>query len=420
MNRFDDAPVEEWAVIGGMFTWEGPWPAAVLRLEPEHFRHEHCAKLYMAIDSIRGDVGPVDIVELHHKLRELEYDYLSSEMLKLQNQSPVSCNLDHWAWIISDRHMKAEILRLTRDAVSRGEDAASAAAAANIAVMSMDLHGRDDGLVAVREMLPGVLRDLEQEYDDPNGTLITRTGIAAIDSRAKLRAGQLTVIAARPGMGKSALAGNIAMHSAHGDADGIVALFSLEMHASDFIRRMLSSFARVTPTRLPAMAKSGTLLEACDHLHRLRLYIDDRPRMGIDSMRAALSRFKRTRVVIVDYLQLAKMDNRLERHDLRLGAVTKGLKAISKDFDCHVIALSQLNRGVESREGRRPHMSDLRNSGEIEEDADNIWFIYREGYYNDDDPDDTAEIIMSKQRFGATGIARVAWDARTQTFHDRV
>jgi replicative DNA helicase len=145
--------------------------------------------------------------------------------------------------------------------------------------------------------------------------------------------------------------------------------------------------------------------------------IDSRSNINTDSMRHALERVGDVRLVVLDYLQLAKMDAKLERQDLRVGAVTKGLKAIAKEFDCHVIALSQLNRGVESRESKRPAISDLRDSGNIEQDADNIWMLYRDDYYNDETQDKgIAEINVAKNRHGSTGVVKVSWRPEIQTF----
>jgi replicative DNA helicase len=413
--RFDEAPIEEAATIGAMLAWDGPWPVEVYRLQAEHFRNEHCAKIYLAIDAIRGDVGPVDVVDLRNKLREFGYRYLDSELLELADRSPASSNLDHWAGLITDAWQRGEISRVTREAIERGDNASQAAAAIGEALSGMEDANKTSGLVHISRPLAKVIRDLALEADEPASAAFVKTGLLDLDRYGKLKQGQLTIIAGRPSMGKSSLAGNIAAHCAV-NLNSIVALFSLEMETSDFIRRMISSHAKAKPDDLPSMAKAGKLLDTADFLHHLNLYIDDRPRLGIPAIRSALTRFKSIRLVVVDYLQLAEMDRKLERHDLRLGAITKGLKAIAKDFECHVIALSQLNRGVEKRENSIPTMADLRNSGEIEEDADNVWLLYRPNYYDKTKPERMADIILGKQRFGKTGVVHVSWDPDTQTF----
>lgn len=405
-------------MIGGMFTWDGPWPGPVLTLDPEHFTNQHCGKIYLAMDAIRGDVGPVDIVDLVRSLREMEYDYLASEMLELQDQAPVSCNLDHWARLITDKYHRAEILRVSRDAAARCEDAATAAAAVAMAVSQIEVTGQRDGMLPSMDDVRELHKELQREYDEPQAFVSATTGLSDVDRIVRLSHHHLTIIAGRPGMGKSALAGTIAMHAAMQPGVGSVCLFSLEMSKSDFLRRMLSACSGVPGEKLAAGVNDGTLLDDFETLYRMRLAMDDRPRLSIDAMRASLSMQKHPRIVIVDYLQLAKTNDKLERHDIRLGAITKGLKAIAKDFDTHVIALSQLNRGVETREDKRPRMSDLRNSGELEEDADNVWLLYRPAYYNPGQPEDLAILSIGKQRHGSTGEVRLRWDATTQTFSD--
>jgi replicative DNA helicase len=161
------------------------------------------------------------------------------------------------------------------------------------------------------------------------------------------------------------------------------------------------------------------LMDAIDKTHHLDLWIDDRAGIGVSQIRQSLMRLPRVRMVVVDYLQLVATSADIERHDLRVGAITKALKAIAKDLGCHVIALSQLNRRVEERRPPRPQVSDLRDSGNIEEDADNVLMLYRPAYYDARADETEAEIIIGKQRNGPTGAVTVGWSSDRQMFYSR-
>jgi len=417
MSKLEQAPIHEEATIGGMLAWPGPWPEQVHSLTAEQFTSEHCAKVYTVIEEIRGDVGPVDPIDLRSKLNEYSWGYLSKEVFELIECCPGHVNLGHWAYLVTDAWRRREMERAVQDALGRGDTAEVAAAEIQRAMASVDV-GNNSGLVHVSKPLGSVVRELQREYENPDSFVEAKTGIKALDKKGKLCKGQLTIIAGRPGMGKSSLAGNIASHCAMSKDKGSVALFSLEMDKSSLIRRIMSSAAGLQYEDLPSKAASGELAETCNQIYQFNLYIDDRAGISVDAIRASLSRLKQISLVVVDYLQLAKMDSKHERHDLRVGAVTKGLKAIAKDFDCHVIALSQLNRAVEQRAESKPKMSDLRDSGNIEEDADNVWLLYRAHYYNADKPENEADITIGKQRFGRTGTVRVTWNGNTQTFSD--
>jgi replicative DNA helicase len=183
---------------------------------------------------------------------------------------------------------------------------------------------------------------------------------------------------------------------------------------------MLAREGQVAMSTLPAKAAAGELADVAERVHSLNCYIDDRPNLSMAAVYSALSQINEPiRLVVFDYLQLAKMDESEKNHAVRVGQVTKGLKGIAKEFKCHVVGLSQLNRGVESRKPPRPELRDLRDSGNIEEDSDNVLALYRPSYYDKSQPKDEAEIIILKQRNGDTGIVEVAWNAQTQTFRDR-
>jgi len=246
---------------------------------------------------------------------------------------------------------------------------------------------------------------------------VIKTELRDLDDELQLIPAALTVIAGRPGMGKSALAANISSNVAK-QSDGAVALFSLEMSTSEMIRRVVAAETGVSVRSMAHKLDNKDFHDAWQRLSKIKLWIDDRSGLNVQDIRSSMLRLPKVDLCVVDYLQLTKM-GKAERHDLRVGEVTKGLKALSKEFDCHVIALSQLNRGVEQRDDKRPRLSDLRDSGNIEEDADNVLFVYRPSYYGLDDDFTRAEIIIDKHRHGRTGSVFLTWDGACQRFTTR-
>lgn len=256
---------------------------------------------------------------------------------------------------------------------------------------------------------------------NPQGGRLCRTGLRDLDDLLRLDGKDLTIVAGRPSMGKTALAANIAAACADDATLGSVAMFSLEMAAEKLGARLMQREAREHKGDLQAAMRAGRISEIAQKLYGLHLHIDDRPALSIEQIRAQLARLNRVRLVVVDYLQLASTGKRNDkRHDLEVGALTKGLKALAKEFDCHVVCLSQLNRDVEKRPTKKPTMADLRDSGNIEEDADNILLMYREEYYFREKPEakGIAQILVEKQRDGETGVVHVAWIAERQAFED--
>ena len=303
------------------------------------------------------------------------------------------------------------------------------------------------------------IRNAEAALNRGGGLTGLTTGFTALNSRiGGLQRSDLIIVAGRPGMGKSALATNMGFAAAErflqDQSDGIeairaagapVAIFSLEMSSEQLATRILSEQSQVTAEQI----RTGNLqrqefaqfARTADRLHSLPLYIDDTPGLTIAALRARARRLKRQKgigLIVVDYLQLLSgtgrgNDNRVQE----ISEISRGLKQLAKELDVPVIGLSQLSRQVEQREDKRPQLSDLRESGSIEQDADIVLFIYREDYYlaarqpADDHPDfaewqeemgrvyGLAEILVSKQRHGATGKVRVKFDSRITKFSDR-
>jgi replicative DNA helicase len=420
MNE-SDRMLEE-SVLGGMLLHEGAWPSEVLDLEPEHFQIKRHADLFLAMQDLIANHKTVDEVSTTARLVTWDMEGNAAYLLDLAGNCPTCVNLDHWAGLLVEAGRKREAGHAVREAVSRVGATGTAdeiAASVQDAVRALKPRG-EGGLKHIRDSLRPTLAELEEEYQDPDKARIAMTGLADLDRLAELRTNHLTIIAGRPSMGKSSMAGNIAAHCARDITRGAVAVFSLEMDTTSLIRRMMAAESGFATSDLPRRAAAGELVETAARMHDLNLYIDDRPNLSISEVHQALVKLGNVRLVIFDYLQLAKMDETEKNHALRVGLVTKGLKSLAKDLSCHVIGLSQLNRGVESRRPPIPQLSDLRDSGNIEEDADNVWFLYRPHYYDDKASEGEALVKVAKQRHGKTGNVRVAWRKHTQSFHGLV
>ncbi len=282
--------------------------------------------------------------------------------------------------------------------------------------------------MSARQALPALIDQIDDLYNNPNKPRGLPTGFIDFDSKTGgLRGGDLLIVAGRPSMGKTTLAINIAEHAAL--KEGVrasVAIFSLEMPADQLLTRMLSSVGSVHLGNI----RSGKLSEddwpritgATKQLQDAKIFIDDTPALTPTELRARARRIKREHgldLIVVDYLQLMSVPGTKENRATEISEISRGLKALAKEIHCPVIALSQLNRGVEQRENKRPVMSDLRESGAIEQDADMILLIYREEVYNKETPKKgVADIDLAKHRNGETGDIRLTFRGQFSRFEN--
>jgi replicative DNA helicase len=276
------------------------------------------------------------------------------------------------------------------------------------------------GFQGMDSLVVQLLDRVQEMADNPNDITGVPTGFYDLDRMTSgFQAGDMIVLAARPSMGKTALAINIAEHVALNE--GLpVAVFSMEMGASQLAVRIVGSIGRIDQTHLRTGKLTDDewprLTEAIEKLRNVSLHIDETPGLTTSELRANARRLARQcgklGLIVVDYLQLMSVSSSMndENRATAVGEISRGLKMLAKELQCPVIALSQLSRGVESRTDKRPMMSDLRESGAIEQDADVIMFIYRDDYYNKDSKEPgVAEIIISKQRNGPTGTVKLAF-----------
>ena len=288
---------------------------------------------------------------------------------------------------------------------------------------------RDQGLLEIKPVLARVFEKIDHLYhrDNPSDVTGVPTGYTKIDQMTSgLQSGDLVIVAARPSMGKTALALNIAEHVAV-DNGLPVAIFSMEMSATQLAQRMLGSIARVDQHKMRTGKLSdrewGDLSDAMAKLHETPIYIDEAGALTALEVRARARRLKRQYsklgLIVIDYIQLMAASNQGENRATEISEICRSLKSLARELKVPVIALSQLNRSVEQRDDKRPIMSDLRESGSIEQDADLIVFIYRDEVYNKESPDKgTAEIIIGKQRNGPTGTVRTTFLGRFTRFEN--
>jgi replicative DNA helicase len=399
---------EEAAIVGAMlYQSKGPWPDETMALIPGHFADNRLGSVFAAMQEMIQEGQPVDEITVSNRLISYGQKGYFCWLNELVESCPTSETLIDWSRILLAKGRKRLLDSEIAAAVSVDGDADEMASRVREAITKAESSPLFTGLEPVRNRLGAELKQLEAEGEDTSIAARVKTGIPKVDRMVSMRQGQLTIVAGRPGMGKSALAGTVAANVAKRPGTA-VAMFSLEMSYSEWLRRLLAGQANCSSSDLAEMARKGELVEYAAKVHGMELWIDDRPRLTVEEIRSTIARrMSHVDLVIVDYLQLTSMNKSAERHDLAVGEVTKGLRALGKEFDCHVMALSQLNRAVEKRSPPIPQISDLRDSGNIEEDADHIWLLYRPGYYRKDEDQKEAWIIIGKQRGGAVDILKV-------------
>jgi replicative DNA helicase len=353
----------------------------------------------------------------------------SGYVAELPEHAPATTNLPHYAEMIREKAALRDLIKVSVElagkAYAQPEDVAELLDSAAREMAGLGQGSGRRSWQAISEIVDAELLRIENLSKSPGTTTGSTTGFADLDKKlAGLQPTDLVILAARPAMGKTALALNIAQNVAL-MAEKPVGVFSLEMARGQLVTRMLCCHGLVDAGRV----RTGTLdtddwdrfVDASEYLRKSRIQIDDTPNLSIGDLRARSRRLKAEHpdlsLIVVDYLQLMRGDDARAPREQQISAISRGLKALAKDLECTVLALSQLNRGVESRQDKRPLVSDLRESGAIEQDADVIMFIYRDEYYNPDSLDKgLAEVIIAKQRNGPTGTVKLAFQGQFTRF----
>ncbi len=389
-------------------------------LTPENFYRTAHQIIFAAIAELFSRAEPVDLVTLTNMLRDknqLEEIGGAAYLARIVDTVPSAINVQHYARIVRDkaslRRLIAKANEISLHAYEDGGDLDNVLDFAENAVFEISEDKHQAAFHPISKIIESNIDALEERQG--NRTLVTGvpTGFTQLDHKTSgLQGSDLIILAARPSMGKTALALNIARNAAV-DANVAVAVFSLEMSKEQLCERMLCAEARVDSNRLRGGFLSpedwNRITEAAGVLSEAPLFIDDSPDISATSIRTKSRRLKLDKglgMVIIDYLQLMKGRSGIERRDLEISEISRSLKLLAKELSVPVVALSQLNRKLEERNDKRPKLSDLRESGALEQDADVVAFIYRDEVYNKDDNNPnrgTAEIIIAKQRNGPTG-----------------
>jgi replicative DNA helicase len=420
----------ESSVLGGLLLDNAAWDRVNdLLTVSDFYRYEH-RMVYAAVGSLINASKPADVITVFEQLqsqgRAEEIGglvYLNS----LAQYIPSAGNIRRYAEIVRERAILRKLVAAS-DEIStnafnpKGRAVAAILDDAEQKIFNIGEEGArtKQGFQAMDSLVVALLDRVQEMADNPNDVTGVASGFYDLDRlTAGFQAGDLIVLAARPSMGKTALAINIAEHVALNE--GLpVAVFSMEMGAAQLAVRIVGSIGRIDQSHLRTGRLTDEewprLTEAIEKLRTISLHIDETAGLTSSELRANARRLSRQcgklGLIVVDYLQLMSgSSGNDENRATELGEISRGLKMLAKELQCPVMALSQLNRSVETRPDKRPMMSDLRESGAIEQDADIIMFIYRDEYYTKDackEPG-VAEIIIAKQRNGPTGIVKLAF-----------
>jgi len=407
----------ESSVLGGILLENEAVNQVLELLRPEDFYRESHRKVFRAIVELSDRSEPVDLITLSDFLKnrgELEAVGGTAYLASLADFVPTAANITHYARIVREKSILRSLISTATEIATRGYEEQGNVEefldSAEKVIFDISEKKIKASFVAVGDMIKDTLKTVEKLYERKEMVTGVPTGYDDLDKlTAGLQPAELIIVAGRPGMGKTAFALNIAANAAFTGAG--VAVFSLEMAKEQLVLRMLCSEARVDSSKV----RSGYLGErdfpqlakAAGRLHEAPIYIDDTPAISVLELRAKARRLVRDRskkigLIIVDYLQLMRGMGTASNREQEISEISRSLKALAKELSVPVIALSQLNRRVEDRSDRRPMMSDLRESGAIEQDSDVIIFIYRDEVYNksDESKKGLAEIIVAKQRNG--------------------
>jgi len=426
----------EQSVLGGLMLDSRAFDQVADRLIDEDFyRHEHRI-LFRTIARLVDQSKPVDVLTASEALREMhELDQVGGEvyLFELANNTPSAANIVAYADIVRERSVLRRLILAASDIAetafnTQGRSVVELLDAAERSVFSIsEQGGRGSGPVNIKDYLAKTMDRIDTLFHSNTPITGVPTGYHDFDNMTSgLQASDLVIIAGRPSMGKTTLAMNIAENVAIKNRLPVL-IFSMEMPGEAIVMRLLSSLCRIDQLRI----RTGKLADedwprissTVSMLSEAPLYIDDTPGLSPAEMRARARRLAKEHgqlgLIMVDYLQLMQVPGNNENRTAEISEISRSLKGLAKELRVPVLALSQLNRGLEQRADKRPVMSDLRESGAIEQDADLIVFIYRDEVYNENTPDKgTAEIIIAKQRNGPIGKVRLTFMGQYTCFEN--
>ncbi len=445
----------EQAVLGGLMLDNQRFDQVSEILSETDFYRESHSQIFLMMARLAEDGQPLDVITLSEELHRndlLERVGGLSYLSEMASHTPSATNISAYARIVRERstlrqliHAANEISRSSQNPAGLDSDDLLQMAERRVAQIAEE-RPKDGGFLDANSLLKISVEKIDQRFRSGSDLTGLSSGLTDLDERTSgWQPGELIILAARPSMGKTALALNF-VEAAIMTQSKPALVFSMEMPADALVMRMLSSLGRIEANKL----RNGSLTEedwpklstAVAKLKDKPLYIDDTPGLTPQEVRARVKRVTRTHLmelqqknpeltqeeleersrpgmIMLDYLQLMQVSGRSEGRTQEISEISRSLKALAKEYSCPVIALSQLNRGVEQRPNKRPMNSDLRESGAIEQDADVILFIYRDEYYNEESQDKgVAELIVGKQRNGEVGTSKAAFVGKFTRFEN--
>ena len=421
----------EQTVLGALLLDPESLSVAMNYIKPESFyvsKHRDLFAIIIRLFSLGVNADIITVINEAVKDGIFESSTAGKEYLAAVMEGvPTTKNIESYCKIVEEKYYTRSLITSAKEiieAASAGQESAQQLLDfAEQKIYDIRKGKSVDGLVKIDEVVLEAYDELGRKSGPDKELYVgAKSGFADLDHVITgLSRSDLIIVAARPAMGKSVFALNLAANFARHNKDSEAVIFSLEMSKEQNVTRMLSSESLVELDYLMKGNISGDqwtkLAQGAERLSGMNIYLDDTAGITVPQMKAKLRRLKRPGLVIIDYLQLMNSSRRIENRVNEISEITRQLKLMAKELDIPVITLSQLSRAVESRNDKRPMLSDLRESGSIEQDADIVMFLYRDAYYNKDTPDPTiAECIVAKNRHGETGTVNLRFSGQYQLF----
>ena len=414
LNKTPNSIEAEIAVIGGLILDNESWEKIADILQVNNFYNEQHRKIYSCIVGLVGDNTPFDVVTINEKVNTSDDKSFSTYLSEIINQTPSAANIKAYANIVREQSILRQLISVSNNLIEKSRDGGIDSkslldeAERTIFNISEESQKTNSGFQDINKLVQESLKEIEKRAENGDAVTGVATGFTDFDNKTTgLQGGDLIIVAGRPSMGKTSFAMNLAEYASLKN-DAVTAIFSMEMSGTQLSTRLISSMGRINQQKI----RTGKLTDddwprltnAIALLSKANIFIDDTPALTPTDIRARARRLKREKgldLIVIDYMQLMQLYNNSENRATELSEISRSLKALARELDVPVVALSQLNRSLENRTDKRPIMSDLRESGAIEQDADLIAFIYRDEVYNEDSPDKgKAEILVRKQRNG--------------------
>ena len=436
VSRIPPHSVEsEQSILGSIILDKDAIITVAETINPGDFYKEAHKIIYESMLRLNSNNEPIDLITLIEELRkEGHLDNVGgiSYLTSLSTIVPTTSNVKYYANIVKEKSVMRQLIKASNEIINLGYGGSTDVqeildkAEKNIFDISQEKSG--DEIKPINLVLQDAYDMIESLYTNKSEVTGITTGFADLNKKINgLQRTDLILVAARPAMGKTAFSLNLVQNAAlKGDAS--VAVFSLEMSKEQLVQRMLSAQSNVELSKI----KTGTLgesdwpriIDAMAVLSESNIFIDDTPGIKISEIRSKCRRLKIEKgldLILIDYLQLMEGEGKNENRQQEIAKISRSLKILAKELNCPVVALSQLSRSPELRKDHRPILSDLRESGSIEQDADIVMFLYRDEYYHDDsEKKNIGEVIVAKNRHGETGTVELVWFRQEQKFADKV